>query len=147
MKQGKIFQSLSGFYDVHSDGKIYRTRARGNFRKRKITPLVGDDVEFQVEDEDKGYILKMLPRKNSLVRPPIANIDQAIVATATTQPEFSSNLLDRQLIALEISHIKPIIYFTKTDLLDDQQSQYFTKLAEDYAKVPYDVILPKKSIR
>lgn len=145
MKQGKIFQSLSGFYDVHSEGKVYRTRARGNFRKRKITPLVGDDVEFQVEDENKGYILKMLPRKNSLVRPPIANIDQAIVATATTQPEFSSNLLDRQLIELEISGITPIIYFTKTDLLNDKQMAYFKELAADYAKIPYDVILPDKA--
>lgn len=63
MKQGKIFQSLSGFYDVHSEGKVYRTRARGNFRKRKITPLVGDDVEFQVEDENKGYILKCSQEK------------------------------------------------------------------------------------
>ncbi|ORN22919.1 putative ribosome biogenesis GTPase RsgA [Lentilactobacillus parabuchneri] len=145
MKQGKIFQSLSGFYDVHSEGKIYRTRARGNFRKRKITPLVGDDVEFQVEDDNKGYILKMLPRKNALVRPPIANIDQAIVATATTQPEFSSNLLDRQLIALEIGKIKPIIYFTKTDLLDDKQLDYFKALAADYAKIPYQVILPDQA--
>lgn len=143
MKQGKIFQSLSGFYDVHSEGKVYRTRARGNFRKRQITPLVGDDVEFQVEDGDKGYILKMLPRKNSLVRPPIANIDQAIVATATTQPEFSSNLLDRQLIALEIANIKPIIYFTKTDLLSEKQLNYFKDLAAAYANIPYDVILPE----
>ncbi|MDN6543044.1 MAG: ribosome small subunit-dependent GTPase A [Lentilactobacillus parabuchneri] len=145
MKQGKIFQSLSGFYDVHSEGKIYRTRARGNFRKRKITPLVGDDVEFQVEDDNKGYILKMLPRKNALVRPPIANIDQAIVATATPQPEFSSNLLDRQLIALEIGKIKPIIYFTKTDLLDDKQLDYFKASAADYAKIPYQVILPDQA--
>ncbi|MDN6809220.1 ribosome small subunit-dependent GTPase A, partial [Lentilactobacillus parabuchneri] len=101
--------------------------------------------EFQVEDDNKGYILKMLPRKNALVRPPIANIDQAIVATATTQPEFSSNLLDRQLIALEIGKIKPIIYFTKTDLLDDKQLDYFKALAADYAKIPYQVILPDQA--
>ncbi|EHO51146.1 ribosome small subunit-dependent GTPase A [Lentilactobacillus kisonensis F0435] len=145
MIKGKIFQSLSGFYDVHADGKVYRTRARGNFRKRKITPLVGDDVEFQIEDGDKGYILRMLPRKNSLVRPPIANIDQAIVATAATQPEFSSNLLDRQLIALEISHIKPIIYFTKTDLLSTAQRDQLQTVAMGYQAIPYDVIFPEQA--
>ncbi|MCI1923063.1 MAG: ribosome small subunit-dependent GTPase A [Lentilactobacillus buchneri] len=143
MTKGKIYQSLAGFYDVHTaDDKVYRTRARGNFRKRKITPLVGDDVEFQIEDGDKGYILEILPRKNSLVRPPIANIDQAIVTTAATQPEFSSNLLDRQLIALEISQIQPIIYFTKTDLLSESKRQELATIAADYAKVPYEVILP-----
>lgn len=145
MTKGKIFQSLSGFYDVHSEGKVYRTRARGNFRKRKITPLVGDDVEFQIEDGDKGYILSMLPRKNSLVRPPIANIDQAIVATAAVQPEFSSNLLDRQLIALEISGITPIIYFTKTDLLTDQQRAHLETIAKGYRAVPYEVIFPEQA--
>lgn len=145
MTKGKIFQSLSGFYDVHSEGKVYRTRARGNFRKRKITPLVGDDVEFQIEDGDKGYILSMLPRKNSLVRPPIANIDQAIVATAAVQPEFSSNLLDRQLIALEISGITPIIYFTKTDLLTDQQRAHLETIAKGYRAVPYKVIFPEQA--
>ncbi|GHP12850.1 putative ribosome biogenesis GTPase RsgA 1 [Lentilactobacillus fungorum] len=145
MATGKIFQSLSGFYDVHSAGKIYRTRARGNFRKRKITPLVGDDVDFQIEDGDKGYILTVLPRRNELTRPPIANIDQAIVATAATQPEFSSNLLDRQLIALEISGITPIIYFTKTDLLSNDQWQSLQKIAAGYRQIPYEVILPEQA--
>lgn len=145
MTQGKIYQSLSGFYDVHVGDKIYRTRARGNFRKRKITPLVGDDVEFKIEDQDQGYILKILPRKNSLVRPPVANIDQAIVATAAIEPDFSSNLLDRQLIGLEISRIKPIIYFTKTDLLTKDQWQRLSQIAADYRAIPYDVIFPKQA--
>ncbi|MFD1126162.1 ribosome small subunit-dependent GTPase A [Lentilactobacillus raoultii] len=143
MLKGKIYQSLAGFYDVQSGDQLYRTRARGNFRKRKITPLVGDDVKFQVEDDNQGYILEILPRKNALTRPPIANIDQAIVATAATQPAFSSNLLDRQLIALEISRIKPVIYFTKTDLLTDSQRQQLKAIAADYAKIPYKVIFPE----
>ena len=145
MKQGKIQQSLSGFYDVLSDGELYRTRARGNFRNKKVTPLVGDEVEFQLDDNDQGYILKILPRKNELTRPPIANIDQAIVATATTQPSFSSNLLDRQLIALEISKIKPVIYFTKTDLLNEEQLAYFEELAAGYRQIGYQVLLPTSS--
>ncbi|GAF36749.1 ribosome small subunit-dependent GTPase A [Lentilactobacillus farraginis] len=145
MAKGKIYQSLAGFYDVHTENQVYRTRARGNFRKRKITPLVGDDVEFQIEDDNQGYILEILPRKNSLVRPPVANIDQAIVTTAATQPVFSSNLLDRQLIALEISNIKPIIYFTKTDLLDRAHRQQLQEIAAGYAAIPYEVIFPEKA--
>lgn len=145
MAKGKIYQSLAGFYDVHTEDQVYRTRARGNFRKRKITPLVGDDVEFQIEDDNQGYILEILPRKNSLVRPPVANIDQAIVTTAATQPVFSSNLLDRQLIALEISNIKPIIYFTKTDLLDRAHRQQLQEIAAGYAAIPYEVIFPEKA--
>lgn len=145
MQTGKIYQSLAGFYDIYYDGKIYRTRARGNFRKKGITPIVGDDVEFQMEDEKLGYLLKILPRKNSLVRPPIANIDQAIVVTATTQPEFSGNLLDRQLVALEINKIQPIIYFTKTDLLDEAQFDFFVNIAENYREIGYQVILPKQT--
>ncbi|AQW22016.1 ribosome small subunit-dependent GTPase A [Lentilactobacillus curieae] len=142
MTKGKIYQSLSGFYDILSseDGKIYRTRARGNFRKRGLTPIVGDEVEFE-----DGYILSLLPRTNSLVRPPIANIDQAIVTTATTQPEFSSNLLDRQLLALEVAGIDSVIYFTKTDLLPDGEIEKFERVADGYRKIGYEVILPKQA--
>lgn len=95
MQQGIIQQSLSGFFDVLCDGAVYRTRGRGNFRKRGIKPIVGDQVEFA-----DGYLLKVLPRKNQLRRPPVANVDQAVVVTAAKQPKFSSNLLDRQLLSL-----------------------------------------------
>lgn len=141
MSKGKVFQSLSGFYDIISDGKIYRTRARGNFRKRKITPLVGDEVEFQSNSLTEGYLLKVFDRKNSLVRPPIANIDQAVVVTSTIQPNFSSNLLDRQLVALEINNIKPIIYFTKIDLLDNDSLNYFNNIKSIYQNIGYNVIM------
>ncbi|UQS85328.1 ribosome small subunit-dependent GTPase A [Apilactobacillus apisilvae] len=144
MSKGKIFQSLSGFYDVISDGKIYRTRARGNFRKKRITPIVGDDVEFESSSQDEGYLLKVFDRKNALVRPPIANIDQAVVVTAATQPEFSNNLLDRQLVALEISKITPIIYFTKLDLLSTEQIQYFNEVKKTYKNIGYTVIMADK---
>ncbi|MCB8599938.1 GTPase RsgA, partial [Blautia sp. DFI.9.9] len=70
-----------------------------------------------------GYLLKVLPRKNQLRRPPVANVDQAVVVTAAKQPKFSSNLLDRQLIALEKQAIEPIIYFSKTNLLNDEEWQ------------------------
>lgn len=144
MSEGQIRQSLSGFYDVFSDGQMYRTRARGNFRKRKITPLVGDRVTFESSIPQEGYILEILPRDNSLTRPPVANIDQGVVVTAVAQPEFSTGLLDRQLIALEVSGIAPVIYFTKTDLIDDDRYQYFEKLAAGYRQVGYPVILSRE---
>ncbi|MFC6289221.1 ribosome small subunit-dependent GTPase A [Levilactobacillus angrenensis] len=144
MTEGQIRQSLSGFYDVFSDGQLYRTRARGNFRKRKITPLVGDRVTFESSTPQEGYILEILPRDNSLTRPPVANIDQGVVVTAVAQPEFSTGLLDRQLIALEVSGIAPVIYFTKTDLIDDDRYQYFEQLAAGYRQIGYPVILSRE---
>lgn len=113
MKQGIIQQSLGGFYDVICDGQLYRTRARGNFRQRGIKPIVGDKVEFEADDNQHGYLLKVLPRVNSLLRPPVANVDLAVVVSAAVQPKFSANLLDRQLIALEQNQIRPVIFFPK----------------------------------
>lgn len=144
MAEGQIRQSLSGFYDVFSDGELYRTRARGNFRKKRITPLVGDRVRFESSSPKEGYILEILPRDNALTRPPVANIDQGVVVTAVASPEFSTNLLDRQLIALEVSHIKPVIYFTKTDLITDDRYQQFVTLAAAYRQVGYPVCLSRE---
>ncbi|PWG00915.1 ribosome small subunit-dependent GTPase A [Levilactobacillus bambusae] len=146
MSEGQIRQSLSGFYDVadDQDGKIYRTRARGNFRKRKITPLVGDHVTYESSTATEGYILAIHPRRNSLVRPPVANVDQGVVASAVAQPEFSTNLLDRQLIALEVANIDPIIYFTKTDLISDDQFAKFETLAQGYRSIGYPVLLSRE---
>ncbi|WP_125546006.1 ribosome small subunit-dependent GTPase A [Levilactobacillus lindianensis] len=144
MSEGQIRQSLSGFYDVFSDGKMYRTRARGNFRKRRITPLVGDRVQFESSTLKEGYILEILPRTNALTRPPVANIDQGIVVAAVAAPEFSTNLLDRQLIALEISGIRPVIVFTKTDLIDDDRYQAFETLAAGYRQIGYPVVLTRE---
>lgn len=135
MQQGIIQQSLSGFFDVLCDGAVYRTRGRGNFRKRGIKPIVGDQVEFA-----DGYLLKVLPRKNQLRRPPVANVDQAVVVTAAKQPKFSSNLLDRQLIALEKQTIEPIIYFSKTDLLNDDEWQDLQPILAGYRAIGYAVI-------
>ena len=118
--EGQIRKALSGFYYVASDGKMYQTRARGNFRKKKLTPLVGDEVVFSSEENSEGYILELLPRKNELVRPPVANIDQGVIVTSLIEPNFSYNLLDRFLVTLENKYIHPIIYLSKTDLVKDQ---------------------------
>ncbi|MFD1419434.1 ribosome small subunit-dependent GTPase A [Lactiplantibacillus songbeiensis] len=143
MKIGQIRQSLSGFYDVYADGQLYRTRARGNFRKRRITPLVGDQVEFDSTTPQEGYILKVLARETELVRPPVANVDLAIVVTATTEQEFSTNLLDRQLVALEVAGIQPVIYMAKTDLLSDAVYAQRATLAAAYAAIGYQVVMDR----
>ncbi len=121
----------------------FRTRARGNFRKLQIKPLVGDKVKFDITNENEGYILEIMPRFNVLVRPPISNTNQAIVVVSAVQPDFSTRLLDKELVALEQEKIVPLIYFTKTDLLDEGQLINFKKIASDYEqKVGYKVILP-----
>lgn len=140
MKQGIIQQSLSGFYDILADDQIYRTRARGNFRAKKIKPIVGDRVEFE-----DGYLLRVLPRKNELVRPPVANVDTAVVVTAAKKPAFSTNLLDRQLIALEAQKIKPVIYFSKTDLLDDSEYEQLAKVVDGYRNIGYTVFFSREA--
>lgn len=149
--KGQIRQSLSGYYDVvTADGAEYRTRARGVFRKRKQSPLVGDWVEFKVE-KDGGYLLKIDPRKNRLVRPPIANVDDAIVVSACIEPDFSSNLLDRQLIMLAANQIDPLLYFSKWDLLAQNQQATMQPVIDYYQKYyPVEVACngaPQKFLR
>src|SRR5690625_798833 len=95
MAEGQIIKALSGFYYVKAEDAIYQCRGRGVFRKRKITPLVGDFVTFDINNPNEGYITEIKPRKNELVRPPVANIDQAIIVSSATMPEFSPLLLDR----------------------------------------------------
>ncbi|GAK30663.1 GTP-binding protein [Weissella oryzae SG25] len=140
---GQIHLALAGFYDVLADnGIMYRTRARGNFRKRDVKPLVGDWVTFSAETQKEGYILALDERENALVRPPVANVDQAFVVTAVRMPDWSSNLLDRQLVALDEKGIEPVIYFTKTDLLNDAEMDYMKTVATGYQAAGFQVILP-----
>ncbi|BBE26495.1 ribosome small subunit-dependent GTPase A [Latilactobacillus curvatus] len=144
MQTGQIIRALSGFYDVQSEGKIYRTRARGNFRKRKITPLVGDFVEFESESEtESGYILEILDRKNEMIRPPVANIDNAVVIVSAVEPAFSLNLLDRFLIYIESLHMQGLVYLTKTDMISDQQYQEISDYLAYYAKIGYQIFAPR----
>ena len=145
MAKGQIRQSLSGYYDIFSEGKTYRTRARGNFRKKGQTPLVGDYVEFKADNENEGYVLKILERKNQLVRPPVANVDCAIVVTACIEPDFSSNLLDRQLVMLSENEIVPILYFSKSDLMDETTKERMLPVFDYYSKY-YRTVVSEKNM-
>lgn len=136
--KGQIRKALSGFYYVVAEDTTYQTRGRGNFRKRKLTPLVGDWVEFESSNLTDGYILDLLPRKNELVRPPVANVDLGIVVISMVEPAFSYNLLDRFLVNLEYKEIEPVIYLSKLDLLQDTQQLAHVKAV--YEKIGYKVI-------
>lgn len=136
--KGQIRKALSGFYYVVAEDTTYQTRGRGNFRKRKLTPLVGDWVEFESSNLTDGYILDLLPRKNELVRPPVANVDLGIVVISMVEPAFSYNLLDRFLVNLEYKEIEPVIYLSKLDLLQDTQQLVHVKAV--YEKIGYKVI-------
>ncbi|SDN26377.1 ribosome small subunit-dependent GTPase A [Alkalicoccus daliensis] len=116
MAKGRIVKALSGFYYVENEDGIFQCRGRGNFRNRKITPLVGDWVTFEAENRTDGYVLAIDERKNELVRPPIANIDQAILVFSVKEPDFSTHLLDKFLVHIEANEIETIICLTKKDL-------------------------------
>ena len=126
--RGKILKGIAGFYYVH-DGhsRIYECKAKGIFRNRKIKPLVGDDVSFDVINEETavGNITEILPRSSELIRPAVANVDQCIIVFAYRDPVPNLNLLDRFLISMERNHIPVYICFNKQDLLisDDDRAQ------------------------
>ncbi|MCE4048359.1 MULTISPECIES: ribosome small subunit-dependent GTPase A [Bacillaceae] len=141
MPEGKIIKALSGFYYVISDGEITQCRGRGVFRKNKITPLVGDEVVFQAENVTDGYILEVKERKNELIRPPITNVDQAILVFSSVEPDFSTALLDRFLALVEFNRIDPVICITKMDLTSEEEANRMKEYAAYYEQVGYKVIL------
>ena len=119
--QGKIIKGIGGFYYIHIEHQgIYECKAKGIFRNRKVKPMVGDNVEIDILDETdkKGNIRDILPRKNELIRPAVANIDQALVFFAAAQPEPNLGLLDRFLIQMTYKHSPTLIGFNKCDLID-----------------------------
>jgi len=139
MAEGRIIKALSGFYYVKSEDTIFACKGRGVFRKRKVSPLVGDFVSFQVTDELEGYITEIKPRDNALKRPPIANINQAVIVSSAKMPDFSPLLLDRFLVLVESKQIDPIIFITKMDLLTEEEQSTIEAFARDYADIGYDV--------
>lgn len=136
---GKILKGIAGFYYVHgTDENIYECKAKGIFRNKNVKPLVGDDVEFSVLDsiELKGNIEQILPRRNVLVRPAVANVDQALVLFAITHPEPNLNLLDRFLVMMEVQEVPVKVCFNKTDLSGSEEK---LALLEIYEAAGYPV--------
>ena len=136
MSQGRIIKALAGFYYVEDDHQIIQCRARGKFRKDEIKPLVGDFVEYEVEGDNDGYVMNVLPRHNCLVRPPICNVDQALIVSSCKEPDFSSILLDKFLLVIEHLGIEPIIIISKMDLDEDKSVKQYVK---DYRQAGYRV--------
>ncbi len=138
--QGKIIKGIAGFYYVHVAGfGVYECKAKGVFRKEKIKPLVGDNVEIEVLDEEtkKGNVIQIAPRKNELIRPAVANIDQALVVFAVTKPTPHFNLLDRFLVMMERKEIPVILCFNKKDIAEQPE---IAELEAIYEKCGYPIV-------
>lgn len=137
--QGKIVKGIGGFYYVdNGKNKVYACRAKGIFRKQDIKPLVGDNVEFTILDETdaEGNVDAILPRKNALIRPAAANVDQALVVFALTHPAPNLNLLDRFLVMMEREQVPVIICFNKADLAGEEEMEAYRAV---YEKAGYPV--------
>lgn len=139
--QGRIIKGIGGFYYVASaGGNIYECRAKGIFRKENLKPLVGDYGEIEIIDEKErtGNLVKILPRKNQLIRPAVANIDQALVIFAVKEPNPNFMLLDRFLITMERQNVPVVICLNKEDLGDEEEIK---EIVEIYSSCGYQVLV------
>lgn len=128
---GIIVKALSGFYYVDCDGAIYECKARGNFRKSGVSPLVGDRVAFEVVGSQNGIVTEILPRKSFIIRPPVANIDKLFIVSSYTSPQPNTFIIDKMTVIAEYNGIEPIIVFNKCDMGD------FSHLSEVYEKAGF----------
>ena len=140
MINGKIIKGIGGFYYVDTEKGLYECRARGIFRKNKITPLVGDRVSISVVDEEnkKGVVEEIEKRDTELVRPPIANVDKALIVFAIKNPSPNLSLLDRFIVLAEKENLEIVIVFTKVDL--DADGELLEELKSIYEVSGYKVI-------
>ena len=134
IKSGLIIKAISGFYYVKHENEIIECHAKGIFRKDGISPIVGDFVEF-ITENDSATISKLLPRKNYLVRPPLANVDMLIIVAAITQPEPNPLIIDKMAAIADYKGIEPVIVFSKVDLLKNEE------LYEIYRKAGFKVFV------
>lgn len=137
--QGKIIKGIAGFYYVHAgESGIYECKAKGIFRNQKIKPLVGDNVRMTVLDEQdkEGNVEEILSRKNELIRPAVANVDQALVIFAAAKPRPNFNLLDRFLILMQYQDVPAVLCFNKQDIVTEQELQL---LKDTYISAGYEV--------
>ncbi|MFZ4450192.1 ribosome small subunit-dependent GTPase A [Salibacterium aidingense] len=137
MAEGIIMKAISGFYYVYHDQEVYQCRGRGLFRKKKIKPLVGDWVTFEAENKTEGYLLDVLERKNELIRPPMANIDQAFLVFSAMEPAIATSMLDRFLVHMESMDIDAIIIINKKDLADSYMTEKLQAYKKTYEALGY----------
>ena len=137
MKTGRIIKSLSGVYRVDVSGEMYDTKPRGLFRKNKISPIVGDGVDFDVENITEGYIQHIHERKNELKRPPVSNVDHLILVVSAVEPDFSTQLLDRFLVIAHSYHMRPRILVTKRDITSAKIEDNILELLKVYEDMGY----------
>lgn len=131
--RGKIIKGIAGFYYVHVEGHgIYECKAKGIFRKDHVKPMVGDDVSMDILDEEEklGNICKICPRKSALIRPAVANVDQALIIFAIVKPNPNFNLLDRFLILMEQQNLETIICFNKQDIASAEEKEALRRAYE-----------------
>ena len=136
---GKIIKGIAGFYYVHTENAgVWECKAKGIFRNQKIKPLVGDNVELELLDEEKrlASVVEILPRKSQLIRPAVANVDQALIVFAAKDPEPNWNLLDRFLILMAKQELPVIICFNKTDLISEEERK---KIEDGYRNSGYEI--------
>ena len=134
---GRITRIISNLYTVNIDGVEYLCNARGKFRNDKITPIVGDFCEIDISNK---YILDILPRKNELKRPTIANVDVALIVTSVKKPDLSLNLLDKMITTVLINNVEPIICLTKLDLMTRSDKKEIKNLIKYYKSIGFKVV-------
>ena len=132
-----MLKVVSGIFYIQDGDKIIRSSASGKLRDYKKIPVAGDHVNYEITNEVEGHIKSIEPRKNKLVRPPVANIDQAVVVISLVEPDFSSLLLDKLLVQILDNNITPIIYFSKKDKVKDLSK--FEKYFNYYRSIGIDV--------
>ncbi len=140
LKKGVIVKNISNSYVVNTPDGDYTCTPRGIFRLQKITPLVGDNVDIEA---DTNTITNIYPRSNYCDRPSVANIDYALIVTSVKEPNLSLGLLDRLIVRFESKKIKPIICFTKLDLLTKEELKHVKSIMKYYKNIGYKVVTNK----
>ncbi|MDD7765554.1 MAG: ribosome small subunit-dependent GTPase A [Peptoniphilaceae bacterium] len=138
IQKGVIFDISKDLYYVKSDGLEYISKARGIFRKNKFSPMVGDEVNIEIFDDRTAHIVEVFERKNQILRPPVSNVDQAIVVVTLKEPSIEYKVIDRYLMYYEIVNIPVVLCLNKCDLIDEKVCLEFK---HNYEKLGYDVIL------
>lgn len=129
--KGIIVKGIAGFYYVKTEEKVFQCKARGIFKKDGITPYVGDEVNIEKLDDDEAVINEILPRKNSFIRPPIANVDCFVIVAAAARPDPNLDIIDKFLVMAEKSHTDIIICINKIDLVTDEKIKEIEEIYQD----------------